>query len=103
MELQEIIDRTVAAYAPLVRASSEAYWEGTTTGSPAAFDRYADINKKIAELFSDSRTFEELHRIKESGSVTEPLLRRQLDELYNSFLARQADRSLLGFPRPQDQ
>ncbi len=96
MELQEIIDRTVAAYAPLVRASSEAYWEGTTTGSPAAFDRYADINKKIAELFSDSRTFEELHRIKESGSVTEPLLRRQLDELYNSFLARQADRSLLG-------
>ena len=96
MELQEIIDRTVAAYAPLVKASSEAYWEGTTTGSSAAFDRYAEINKKIADLFSDSRTFEELHRIKESGSVTEPLLRRQLDELYNSFLARQADRSLLG-------
>ena len=95
MELQEIIERTVAAYAPLVRASSEAYWEGTTTGSPAAFDRYTEINKKIAELFSDSRTFEELHRIKESGSVTEPLLRRQIDELYNSFLARQADKSLL--------
>ena len=96
MELQEIIDRTVAAYAPLVKASSEAYWEGTTTGNAAAFDRYAEINKKIAELFSDSRTFEELYRIKESGSVTEPLLRRQLDELYSSFLARQADRSLLG-------
>ena len=96
MELQEIIDRTVAAYAPLVRASSEAYWEGTTTGSSTAFDRFTEINKKIAELFSDSRTFEELHRIKESGSVTEPLLRRQIDELYNSFLARQADRSLLG-------
>ena len=96
MELQEIIDRTVAAYAPLVRASSEAYWEGTTTGSSAAFDRYAEVNKKIAELFSDSRTFGELHRIKESGSVTDPLLRRQLEELYNSFLARQADKSLLG-------
>ena len=96
MELQEIIDRTVAAYAPLVKASSEAYWEGTTTGNAAAFDRYAEINKKIAELFSDSRTFEELHRIKESGSVTEPLMKRQLEELYNSFLARQADRSLLG-------
>ena len=96
MELQEIIDRTVAAYAPLVKASSEAYWEGTTNGNAAAFDRYAEINKKIAELFSDAGTFEELHRIKESGSVTEPLLRRQLEELYNSFLARQADRSLLG-------
>ena len=95
MELQEIIDRTVAAYAPLVKASSEAYWEGTTTGSSAAFDRYAEVNKKIAELFSDAGTFGELHRIKESGSVTEPLMKRQLDELYNSFLARQADRSLL--------
>ena len=95
MELQEIIDRTVAAYAPLVKASSEAYWEGTTTGSAAAFERYAEINRKIAELFSDSRTFGELRRIRESGSVTEPLMRRQLEELYNAFLSRQADKSLL--------
>ena len=95
MDLQEIIDRTVAAYAPLVKASSEAYWEGTTTGSAAAFERYAEINRKIAELFSDSRTFGELRRIRESGSVTEPLMRRQLEELYNAFLSRQADKSLL--------
>ena len=95
MELQEVIDRTVAAYAPLVKASSEAYWEGTTTGNAAAFDRYAEINRKIAELFSDSRTFGELRRIRESGSVTEPLMRRQLEELYNAFLSRQADKSLL--------
>ena len=95
MELQEVIDRTVAAYAPLVKASSEAYWEGTTTGNAAAFDRYAEINRKIAELFSDSRTFGELRRMRESGSVTEPLMRRQLEELYNAFLSRQADKSLL--------
>ena len=82
MELQEIIDRTVAEYAPLVKASSEAYWEGTTTGSAAAFDRYAEVSKKIAGLFSDVRTFDVLRGIKESGSVTDPLLRRQLDELY---------------------
>lgn len=95
MDLQEIIDRTVAAYAPLVKAASEAYWEGTTAGSAEAFERYAEINKKMTELFSDSRTFAALHRIKESGSVTEPVLKRQLDELYSSFLARQADKSLL--------
>ena len=95
MELQEIIDRTVAEYAPLVKASSEAYWEGTTTGSAAAFDRYAEVSKKIAGLFSDVRTFDALRGLKESGSVTDPLLRRQLDELYNSFMSRQADKALL--------
>ncbi|HIZ85572.1 MAG TPA: M2 family metallopeptidase [Candidatus Coprenecus stercoravium] len=95
MELQEIIDRTVAEYAPLVKASSEAYWEGTTTGSADAFDRYADINKRIAELFSDRKRFGELRRIKESGSVTDSLQSRQLEELYNSFLSRQADKALL--------
>ena len=95
MELQEIIDRTVAEYAPLVKASSEAYWEGTVTGNADAFDRYAETNKKIAEIFSDRSTFEELQRIKDSGSVLEPLMRRQLDELYNSFLSRQADKALL--------
>ena len=95
MELQEIIDRTVAEYAPLVKASSEAYWEGTVTGNADAFDRYAETNKKIAEIFSDRSTFEELQRIKDSGSVVGPLMRRQLDELYNSFLSRQADKALL--------
>ena len=95
MELQEIIDRTVAEYAPLVKASSEAYWEGTVTGNADAFDRYAETNKKIAEIFSNRSTFEELQRIKDSGSVLEPLMRRQLDELYNSFLSRQADKALL--------
>ena len=95
MELQEIIDRTTAAYAPLMKASSEAYWEGTTTGSAEAFDRYAEISKKTAELFSDRSTFEELQRIKDSGKVTDSVLRRQLDELYNAFLSRQADKALL--------
>ena len=95
MDLQEIIDRTTAAYAPLVKASSEAYWEGTTTGNAGAFDRYAGINKKIVSLFSDSRTFGELREIKESGSVSDTTMRRQLDELYNAFLSRQADKSLL--------
>ena len=95
MELQEIIDRTTAAYAPLMKASSEAYWEGTTTGSAEAFDRYAEISKKTAELFSDRSTFGELQRIKDSGKVTDSVLRRQLDELYNAFLSRQADKALL--------
>ena len=95
MDLQEIIDRTTAAYAPLVKASSEAYWEGTTTGNAGAFDRYAGINKQIVSLFSDSRTFGELREIKESGSVSDTTMRRQLDELYNAFLSRQADKSLL--------
>lgn len=95
MELQQIIDSTVAEYAPLVKASSEAYWEGTTTGKAEAFDRYERISMKITELFSDRKVFSELRRIKESGTVTDPLMKRQLDELYNSYLSRQADKALL--------
>ena len=95
MDLQEIIDRTVAAYAPLVKASSEAYWEGTTTGSAEAFERYSQIGVRIMELFSDRKTFAELAEIKHSAAVTDSLMRRQLDELYDTFLARQADKALL--------
>ena len=95
MDLQEIIDRTVAAYAPLVKASTEAYWEGTTTGNAEAFDRYSQIGVRIMELFSDRKTFAELAEIKHSAAVTDPLMRRQLDELYDTFLARQADKALL--------
>ena len=86
----------MAEYAPLVKASSEAYWEGTDDGIvPRHLTVMREVSKKIAGLFSDVRTFDVLRGIKESGSVTDPLLRRQLDELYNSFMSRQADKALL--------
>ncbi|HIT49347.1 MAG TPA: M2 family metallopeptidase [Candidatus Coprenecus stercoripullorum] len=93
--LRQIIDSTVQRYAPLYRESSMAYWDGTLSGSPEAFGKYAELNLKIAGLFSDRETFAALKEIRDNGKVNDPLLARQLDVLYYAYLAKQADTALL--------
>ncbi|MBR2947470.1 MAG: M2 family metallopeptidase [Bacteroidales bacterium] len=95
VELQQIIDRTVSEYRPLMIESNLAYWNGAITGSEAEFAKYAQANKAISEIFSNTETFNALKQIKESGKVKDAVLKRELDVLYNQFLSRQADTALL--------
>lgn len=94
-QLQTIIDKVQADIDSLSTATNIAYWNGTVTGSETEFAKYAEGNMKITAIFSDKARFEELKAIKEKGNVKNPLLKRQLDILYNAFLANQADTALL--------
>ena len=93
--LQKLITGIENEYKPLFKAGNDAYWIGTLTGSEADFEKYAKANLALTKLFSDPVRFAELKQIKEEGRVSDPLLQRQLDELYNHFLGNQADPALL--------
>lgn len=95
MELRQIIDKTVEQYKPLMVESNLAYWNGAISGSEVEFAKYAQANKAISEIFSNSETFNALKQIKESGKVKDAVLLRELDVLYNQFLSKQADTTLL--------
>lgn len=93
-ELKSLIADLEGTLLPLYVESSKSYWAGTTTGNPEDFQRYAKANIKIAEIYSDKVVFDKLSRMKKGGRVSNPLLRRQLDILYLSFLKGQADTTL---------
>lgn len=95
MKLQEIITQTENAVKPLNKEAALAYWNGTITGDPAEFQKYSDANIKITKIYSNAETFAKLKEIKENGSVKDPVLKRELTVLYNSFLANQVDTALL--------
>lgn len=95
MKLQEIISSTQELVQPLNKESATAYWNATTTGDPAEYEKYSQANMKITQVFSNKEVFEQLKQIKERGKIKDSLLNRQLTILYNSFLANQADTSLL--------
>ena len=95
MELSKIIKEVEAQMIPLRTESGLAYWNGTITGDPAEFQKYSDASVKMTEIFSNKETFNNLKVIKESGKIEDPLLKRQLDVLYDSFLSNQADTTLL--------
>ncbi|NMB36693.1 MAG: peptidase M3 [Bacteroidales bacterium] len=93
-ELKSLISELEGTLMPLYVESSKSYWAGTTNGNPEDFQRYAQASMKTAEIYSDKAIFDKLSRIKKSGRVSNPLLKRQLDILYLSFLKGQADTTL---------
>ncbi|MCF0177265.1 MAG: M2 family metallopeptidase, partial [Bacteroidales bacterium] len=94
-KLQQIIEKTENGYLPLQRTAAEASWKGSIYGDEAEFARQAEASKALTALFSDKETFQELKALKESGKVTDPILKRELDVYYSQFLSNQADTALL--------
>ena len=95
MKLQEIITQTENQVKPLNKEAALAYWNGTITGDTAEFEKYSRANIAITKIYSDSATFAALKEIKENGKIKDPVLVRQMEVLYNSFLSNQVDTALL--------
>ena len=93
--LKDILSSTESSIHPLYIQSSNAYWNGTISGDSDEFAKYSEANIAMSRIYSNSVVFEKLKAIKERGNINDPLLKRQLDVVYNSFLSNQADSSLL--------
>ncbi len=91
MELKDFIKKFEAKYTSLVKESAIASWEAETSGKEEAYKKSADLEFKVSLIFADKKDFETLKKFKEAKDITDPLLKRQLDILYNGFLGEQID------------
>jgi peptidyl-dipeptidase A len=80
---------------PLYRENNLASWNANITGTNEDFAKSEKASYEYAKIFTDSKAFAELKQIKESNAVHDPLLARQLEILYNSYLGGQVDTSLI--------
>ena len=94
-QLQDFIDEHVAVVDPLSAKSNLTYWDASTTGKSEDYEKFGDLQLKIRQVYSDPKDSARLKGIKESGSVKDPDLVRQLDKLYNSYLTNQISPDLL--------
>ncbi|MCB9849695.1 MAG: M2 family metallopeptidase [Phycisphaerales bacterium] len=90
-------DQYLAQYRPLWTTAQSAWWEANITGSDAAFAKKTESDKALAKLHSDKAVFQQLSALKKGDGVRDPILRRELEVIYNEFLPYQAD------PQVQDQ
>lgn len=95
MELKKIISETQNQVHPLLIRASNAYWNGTITGNPEEFSKYSEANIETSKVYSNKVVFNKLKEIRERGKVKDPILKRQLEILYNNYLSNQADTALL--------
>ena len=92
---QNFIDRHVAYLKPVAQEANLAYWDAAVTGKSEDYDRSGKLTLKIRRMHSDPESFAYLKAIRKVGSITDPLVARQIDRLYYRFLRNQIDESLI--------
>ncbi len=94
-ELLTFIMRFDSVVQPLTKESSLAYWNASISGKDEDWKKSEDLNIELTKVFSNKEDFAILKKIKESDAITDELLKRQLEVMYNSYLGNQVDTALL--------
>ncbi len=94
-QMRQFIASHVEKIKPLQKEQNLAWWEAATTGKPADYTRTSELTLKIRQIYSDPKQFAFLKEMKASGQIVDPVLARQLDVLYRSYLENQMNPALL--------
>lgn len=79
----------------LNKEMAEAYFVAAVSGKEEDYKKSAEAEIKLNGIHSNSNDFAALKEIKESGEVTDPLLLRELNTIYNMYLPNQLDKVTL--------
>jgi len=94
-ELKNFISRYDSVVQPLAKEAALAYWNASISGKDEDWKKSEDLSINLTKIYSNKDDFAILKKIKDSGAVTDELLKRQLDVLYNAYLGNQVDTALL--------
>ncbi|MBN1816815.1 MAG: M3 family oligoendopeptidase [Sedimentisphaerales bacterium] len=93
-QLQAFIDRHVATIDPLRAETNRTMYNAEITGAAEPFGKLKERRLKLNAIYANREDFAFLKRMKESGRVKEPRLKRQLDKLYLAYRDSQIDTTL---------
>jgi peptidyl-dipeptidase A len=74
---------------PMSREQAIASFDASISGKNEDYDRSADLQIQLSRIYSNREDFLRLKAWKEGGAITEPLRKRQLEILYDSYLGYQ--------------
>ena len=94
-ELINFIKEYEEEVAPLYKEFNLASYNASITGNEADYKKAVQLEIELTKIYSNKEKLEILKKIKESGNITDTLLNRQLDILYNKFIQYQVDEKLL--------
>ena len=92
---QKFIDAHVAKLRPLELKANLAWWDANISGKDEDFQRKEAAQNKIDEALSDPTPFRELKEIKDAGGIDDPVVAREIELLYLTYLEKQVDPALL--------
>ncbi|MFH1121253.1 MAG: M2 family metallopeptidase [Bacteroidota bacterium] len=94
-ELKTFIANWEAKVEPLQKEAYLAYWNASISGKDEDYSVSEQLQLQLNSIYTSKEDFALLKKIKESNSISDSLLKRQLDVLYNQYLGNQIDTGLL--------
>lgn len=91
LQCAALCEEYTSRFKPLLIAQQAAWWEANITGTEAAYARKQAADQALIDLHADRALFARIQTAREMSSITDPVLRRQLDVMYRAFLENQAD------------
>lgn len=88
-EFQRFLARYLKVVRPLMVKDAQTYWAACASGQQADYDAYEKLEKQYKSYHANRADFALLKKLKASGQVHEPLLRRQLEIIYNHYAQNQ--------------
>jgi len=94
-ELEGFIKEHVEKIKPLQKERNLAAWDAATTGKAEDYKRASDLTLDIRRIYSNPQEFALLDEVRKSGKISNAILARQSDLLYNRYLENQIEPELL--------
>lgn len=80
---------------PIMSALNLAYFDASVSGKMEDYQKAAKYEMEVSKIYTDKQTFQKLKTLKESNSITDPLVKRQVNLVYHDFLRKQIDTAKL--------
>ncbi|MCK9617239.1 MAG: M2 family metallopeptidase [Lentimicrobiaceae bacterium] len=90
-ELKNFIKNYETKIIPLSKEASLAYWNASISGKDEDYKKAEDLNIQLTNIYANKEDFAKLKEIKDANAISDPLMKRQLDVLYNAYLSNQVD------------
>jgi peptidyl-dipeptidase A len=74
---------------PLTREQASASFDASISGKREDYNRSAELQIKLSDIYSNREDFQKLKAWKNSGAIADPLRKRQLELLYLDYLGNQ--------------
>jgi len=79
----------------LSASANTAYFEASISGKEEDYKKASELQIELNKIYADKKTFAELKKFKESDKIVDPILKRELELIYNDYLGNQYDEKLL--------
>src|SRR6056297_3089832 len=94
-DFDRFLDEYEKQIIPLSEQLNRVNFEASISGEETEFKKAGRLHLELSKIFTDKESFKKLKEFKESGEITDPVKKRELDLIYNDFASHHYDEELL--------